>query len=74
MNGFDKFCAVLAFIVGVVFLVFGGLGLFVGCRMWLELPPVLGVVPAFAGWGIVKPIRLAWKQSPPPPLPRRPSV
>jgi hypothetical protein len=60
MNGFDRFCAVLAFILGVVFLGLGALGLFLGCSAHFTLPPVLGALPALVGWGIVRPIVVAW--------------
>ncbi len=63
MNLFDKFCAVFAFLLGVVFLLLGILGLFKGCNANFALPPVAGVVPAFIGWGIVRPIIVAWRQS-----------
>jgi hypothetical protein len=63
MNGFDKFCAVLAFGLGAVFLLLGTIGLVVGCSAHFTLPPVLGVVPALVGWGIVRAIYLAWKGS-----------
>ncbi len=60
MNLFDKFCAVLAFILGLVFLVLGGLGLFMGCSASFRLPPVLGFVPFLVGWGIVRAVYHAW--------------
>lgn len=66
MNLFDKTCAVAAFAIGVVFLILGVLGLFMGCKAHFTLPPVLGVLPALVGWGIVKPILVAWRASTPP--------
>jgi hypothetical protein len=63
MNAFDKICAVLAFPLGVVLLVLGIIGLFVGCNASFVLPPILGVVPAFVGWGIIRPVVVAWKHS-----------
>jgi hypothetical protein len=60
MNAFDKFCAALAFLLGIVFLVLGVLGLFTGCNAHFTLPPVVGVVPAFVGWGIVRAVYFAW--------------
>ena len=63
MNLFDKICAVLAFALGVVLLALGVIGLFTGCRAHFTLPPILGVLPAIAGWGIIKPIIVAWKGS-----------
>jgi len=32
-----------------------------GCKAHFTLPPILGALPALAGWGIVKPIIVAWK-------------
>ncbi len=63
MNAFDKVCAVLAFPLGVVLLVLGVIGLFSGCNASFVLPPILGVAPAFVGWGIVRPVVVAWKIS-----------
>jgi len=63
MNLFDKFCAVFAFLLGAVLIVLGVLGLFQGCNAHFALPPVAGVVPAFVGWGIVRPIIYAWRRS-----------
>lgn len=61
MNIFDKICAVLAFVLGGTLLVLGVLGLFTGCKAHFTLPPILGVLPALVGWGIIKPIIVAWK-------------
>jgi len=63
MNLFDKFCAVFAFLLGAILLLLGGFGLFEGCNAHFALPPVAGVVPAFIGWGIVRPIIYAWRRS-----------
>jgi hypothetical protein len=63
MNVFDKACAVVAFPLGVVFLILGILGLFIGCSANFSLPPILGVIPAFVGWGIIRPVIIAWRQS-----------
>jgi hypothetical protein len=65
MNAFDKCCAALAFLMGVVLLILGVAGLFLGASAHFTLPPVLGVVPAFIGWGIVRAIVIAWKVRPP---------
>ena len=67
MNLFDKFCACLAFALGVVFLAIGILGLVFGARAQFTLPPILGALPALFGWGIVKSVVVAWKA-------RRPSA
>ena len=60
MSVFDKICAVIAFGLGIVLLILGFIGLFLGCKANFSLPPVLGVLPAFAGWGIIRSIMLAW--------------
>lgn len=62
MNLFDKICAASAFVLGIVLLVLGALGLFAGCNANFTLPPILGVIPALVGWGMVKPILVAWKK------------
>ena len=61
MNLFDRVCAVPAMILGAVFLILGILGLFTGCKAHFTLPPILGVLPAVVGWGIVKSVWVAWK-------------
>ena len=66
MNAFDKLCAMAAFLLGIVFLILGVVGLFAGCRAQFTLPPLLGVIPAFVGWGIVRAVYFAW--NPPPSL------
>jgi len=67
MNGFDRFCAVFAFLLGLVLLVLGIIGLFTGCGAHFTLPPVVGAIPAFVGWGIVRAVYFAWTPPPPPP-------
>lgn len=71
MNAFDRICAVLAFALGVALLLAGFFGLFMGVRMWFTLPPVLGLLPAFAGWGVLRAVYFAWSvkkaDSPNPP-------
>jgi hypothetical protein len=62
MNAFDKLCAAFAFVLGLIFLVLGGIGLFTGCQANFTLPPVLGAIPAFVGWGIVRAVYFAWNQ------------
>ena len=62
LNVFDKICAVLAFLLGIIFVLLGGLGAFTGCRANFTLPPILGVLPLLVGWGIIKSILVAWKQ------------
>ena len=67
MNIFDKICAVFAALLGLVLLILGVLGLFVGCKAHFTLPPIAGVIPAFAGWGIVRSVYFGWKYVKPPP-------
>jgi hypothetical protein len=62
VNPFDKLCAALAFLLGIVFVVLGVIGLFAGCNAHFTLPPVLGVIPAFVGWGILRPVYFGWNR------------
>ncbi|AWM37242.1 hypothetical protein GobsT_48140 [Gemmata obscuriglobus] len=64
MNVFDKVCASLAFVLGAFFLVTGVVGAVLGCRAHFTLPPVVGALPAFVGWGIVRAVYLAWRRRP----------
>jgi hypothetical protein len=66
MNGFDKFCAALAFALAIVFLILGVIGLFAGSSANFSLPPVLGGIPGLVGWGIFRSVRVAWSVSRPP--------
>ena len=61
LSVFDRICAGLAFLLGIVLVVLGLLGLFFGCRANFTLPPVLGGLPALVGWGILKSVRVAWR-------------
>ena len=54
MSAFDKLCAAVAFLLGVALLILGVFGLFAGCKAHFTLPPILGVLPAFVGWGIIR--------------------
>jgi hypothetical protein len=67
MNAFDKLCAVPAFILGLILLVLGAFGLFAGCRANFTLPPILGVIPALVGWGIVRAVYFGWNRPDSPP-------
>lgn len=77
MTIFDKACALAAVLLGLLLLTLGAIGLFAGCSANFSLPPVLGIVPAFVGWGIIRPVYLAWTLSnrtgtaQPPSLPPR---
>jgi hypothetical protein len=63
LNVFDKICVVLAILLGMVLGILGILGVFVGCNANFTLPPVLGVLPLFVGWGIIKGGLVAWRLS-----------
>ena len=63
LNVFDKICAVFAILLGGLFMILGELGVFTGCKAHFTLPPVMGILPVFVGWGIVKSIIVAWKNS-----------
>ena len=65
MSAFDRLCAAVGFLLGVVLMILGIFGLFAGCKAHFTLPPVLGVVPAFVGWGIIRAVWVAWKVQPP---------
>ncbi len=65
MNVFDKICALFAFVMGIILLVAGVFGFFAGVRVWFTLPPILGLLPALAGWGIVRPVYLVWNMNKP---------
>lgn len=62
MNAFDKACAALAFVLGLVLLVLGAIGLLAGCRASFTLGPVFGAIPALVGWGVVRAVYLAWRR------------
>ncbi len=64
MTTFDGICAGAGAVLGVVLLLLGVLGLFAGCQAQFSLPPVLGALPAFIGWGILKAVKVAWNTSP----------
>jgi hypothetical protein len=60
LNSFDRFCAVLAVALGIVFLLLGVVGFFFGSSANFTLPPLLGGLPALIGWGILRSVRIAW--------------
>src|SRR4051794_22572644 len=59
LNRFDKFCAILAMALGGPLLLLGVIGLFAGCQVSFVLPPVLGILPALVGWGILRSVWVA---------------
>jgi hypothetical protein len=64
MNTFDKICACLAVALGAVFILRGLAGLFIGWKINFTFSPILGGIPALVGWGIIKPVIIAWKKPP----------
>ncbi len=64
MNTFDRICAASAGLLGVILLLLGLIGLFAGCKAQFTLPPVIGVLPALVGWGILKAVKVAWNVPP----------
>ena len=63
LSKLDKFCAGIAFLLGIPLFVLGIVGLFAGCRANFSLPPVLGVIPALLAWGIFRSVIVAWRAS-----------
>lgn len=63
MTTFDKVCAVLSIGIGAIFMVLGGIGLFFGAKAHFTLPPLLGGLPFFLGWGMCVPLVRYWKMS-----------
>ena len=63
MTMFDKICAALCIAIGAVFMLMGVLGLFTGARANFVLPPTLGALPFFLGWGMCVPLVKYWKMS-----------
>ena len=71
MSVFDRVCAVLACVLGIVFLILGLFGVFAGCQANFTLPPIVGGLPALVGWGIIRSVRVAWQSDAPRRRPRR---
>jgi hypothetical protein len=63
MTTFDKICATLSILIGVVFMILGVIGLFVGSKAYFTLPPILGGLPFFLGWGMCVPLVKYWRMS-----------
>jgi len=63
MTTFDKICAALSIGVGAIFMVLGVVGVFVGAKAHFALPPILGGLPFFLGWGMCVPLVKFWKLS-----------
>jgi hypothetical protein len=63
MTAFDKVCAVFAIPIGIVFMILGADGLFAGANVHFTLPPILGGLPFFLGWGMTIPLIRYWRIS-----------
>lgn len=63
MNLFDKICAVPAIVFGGLFMILGGVGLFMGCSANFTLPPILGCIPFLVGWAMCVGMIKYWNQS-----------
>jgi len=63
MTAFDKICAVLSIAVGAIFMVVGVFGLVFGANAHFTLPPILGGLPFFLGWGMCVPLVKYWRMS-----------
>ena len=63
MTTFDKVCSALSIPVGIIFMILGAVGLFTGAKAHFSLPPVLGGLPFFLGWGMSIPLIRYWKIS-----------
>lgn len=63
LSAFEKLCAGMAFVLAIALVVLGFIGTFAGCSAHFTLPPILGVIPAFVGWGIIRSVRIAWRNS-----------
>jgi hypothetical protein len=72
MNLFDKICAMFAFSLGVVMVLLGVFGVFFGCHANFTLPAVIGILPAFFGWGVIRSVYFGWQFK--KPIARVPSV
>ena len=63
MSAFDKLCAVLSIGVGVLFMVLGVIGFLAGSRAQFTLPPIIGGLPFFLGWGMSVPLIKFWSRT-----------
>ena len=62
MTTFDKICATIAIPIGILFMVLGIVGLFVGASAHFTLPPVLGALPFFLGWAMSITLIRFWRE------------
>ena len=63
MSTFEKICAALAICIGAIFMILGIVGLFMGAKAHFTLPPLLGALPFFVGYGICIPLVRYWRMS-----------
>lgn len=63
MTTFDKICAAFSIAIGLIFMLLGVVGLFIGASAHFTLPPGLGGLPFLLGWGMSIPLIKYWKLS-----------
>lgn len=63
MSTFEKLCAALAICMGAILMILGVFGLFMGASAHFTLPPLLGALPFFVGYGICVPLARYWRMS-----------
>lgn len=63
LTAFDKFCGAFSIVIGLIFMLMGFIGIFGGSQASFTLPPVLGFLPFFLGWGMSMPLIKFWKIS-----------
>jgi hypothetical protein len=63
LNTAEKVCAILVLLLGVVFVIQGVLGVFMEVRANYTLPPVIGALPFFLGYGMIRCVMIAFKVS-----------
>lgn len=62
MTTFDKACASIAILFGAMFMIQGAIGLFFGASAHFTLPPGLGGLPFFLGWGMCVSLCKCWRR------------
>jgi len=62
MTLFDKICASFSIILGLLVMAMGALGFLLGgnANANITLPPILGGLPFFLGWGMSVPLIKCW--------------
>ena len=64
MNKFDRICGYITIPFGAIFMILGFIGLFTGSSAHFRLPPILGSLPFFVGWGMCVTMVKALKKKP----------